>query len=80
MSTNSPGEQEISMLCLHLLQVCITYINTLFVQRLFKEGKWFNRFQEEDFRALTPLFYHHINPYGTFTIDLKNRLQIEEAA
>jgi TnpA family transposase len=80
MTTNSPGEQEISMLCLHLLQVCITYINTLFVQRLFKEGKWFNRFQEEDFRALTPLFYHHINPYGTFTIDLKNRLQIEEAA
>lgn len=80
MASNSPGEQEISMLCLHLLQVCITYINTLFVQRLFKEGKWFNRFQEEDFRALTPLFYHHINPYGTFTIDLENRLQIEEAA
>lgn len=79
ITTNSPSEQEISMLCLHLLQVCIAYMNTLLVQKLFKEEKWFSRFQEEDFRALTPLFYHHINPYGTFTIDLKNRIQIEEA-
>jgi hypothetical protein len=25
----------------------------------------------EDFRALTPLFYGHINPYGAFELDLE---------
>jgi TnpA family transposase len=76
ISSNSTSDQEVSMLCLHLLQVCVTYVNTLFVQQLFQEENWQDRFREEDFRALTPLFYHHINPYGTFTIDLNNRLNI----
>lgn len=78
MASNSTHDQEISMLCLHLLQVCVTYVNTLFVQQLFQDESWVKRFKEEDFRALTPLFYHHINPYGTFAIDLNSRLNIEE--
>ena len=31
----------------------------------------------EDFRALTPLIYHHVNPYGIFELDLDKRLAIE---
>jgi hypothetical protein len=27
---------------------------------------------------LTPLFYQHINPYGTFRLDMNERMQIEE--
>ena len=64
------------MLCLHLLQVCITYINMLLVQEIFLEQDFLHIFQVEDFRALTPLFYHHINPYGVFILDLKKRLNI----
>ncbi len=29
---------------------------------------------EEDYRALTALFYLHINPYGSFEVDLTKRL------
>ena len=74
--SNSREDQEISMLCLHLLQVCITYINTLLVQDLLKEKSLLSLLNEEDFRALTPLFYQHINPYGTFNLDLTRRLAI----
>ncbi|WP_414568022.1 hypothetical protein [Nostoc sp. CCY 9925] len=31
----------------------------------------------EDLRALSPLIWGHINPYGTFRLDLNVRLPIE---
>ena len=31
----------------------------------------------EDFRALTPLIYAHVNPYGSFELDMEKRLPIE---
>ena len=45
ISSNSTSDQEVSMLCLHLLQVCVTYVNTLFVQQLFQEENWQDRFR-----------------------------------
>lgn len=36
--------------------------------------------RKEDFRALTPLIYHHVTPYGTFRLDLIERMPIEETA
>ena len=30
----------------------------------------------EDYRALTPLGYGHVNPYGLFQLDLDQRLRI----
>ncbi len=33
----------------------------------------------EDLRALTPLIYGHINPYGTFQLNMSERLTIEQA-
>ena len=33
---------------------------------------------KEDFRALTPLIYSHVTPYGLFRLDLSERMQIEE--
>ena len=32
-----------------------------------------------DFRALTPLFYGHINPYGLFELDLEGPSFLEAA-
>nr|WP_294043155.1 hypothetical protein [Thiolapillus sp.] len=34
----------------------------------------------EDFRALTPLIYAHVNPYGIFELDMNTRLPIDEVA
>ena len=31
----------------------------------------------EDFRALTPLIYTHINPYGNFNLDMDERIPID---
>jgi hypothetical protein len=32
----------------------------------------------EDWRALTPLIYSHVNPYGMFRLDMKERMRIED--
>lgn len=76
ISSNYRDEQEVSMLCLHLLQTCVSYINTLLIEELFKDKFWQEQFTDEDFRALSGLFYMHINPYGIFEIDLAKRLMI----
>ena len=33
--------------------------------------------QAEDLRALTPLLWAHVNPYGTFQLDMSTRLPLE---
>jgi hypothetical protein len=54
-------------------------INTLLIQRVLAEPKHFRQMRKEDFRALTPLIYSHVTPYGTFRLDLTERILIEEA-
>lgn len=70
-------EQEISMLALHLLQSALVHINTLLVERVLSEPAWANRLTDADRRALTPLFWTHINPYGKFTLDMNQRLNLD---
>jgi hypothetical protein len=43
------------MLALHLLQICLVYINTLMIQRVLTEPDWTQRMLPDDLRALTPL-------------------------
>jgi hypothetical protein len=31
----------------------------------------------EDFRALTPLIHNHVNPYGSFELDMEKRLPLD---
>ena len=52
-------------------------INTLIIQEVLSEPHWKNKLTEEDYRALTPLFSTHINPYGLFPIDLGQRISIK---
>ncbi len=75
--TNDRESQEISVLALHLLQASMVYINTLMIQRVLREPEWENRLLPEDLRALTPLIYDHVNPYGHFDLDLGTRLQLD---
>jgi hypothetical protein len=64
-------------IALHLLQVSLVYLNTLMIQRVLGEPEWANRLVAEDQRALTPLLWNHINPYGQFRLDMNTRLAIE---
>ncbi|WP_139158969.1 Tn3 family transposase, partial [Vibrio sonorensis] len=72
--------QELSVLALHLLQISLVYVNTLMIQQVLNEPSWFSRMKKEDFRALTPLIYAHVNPYGIFELDMDARLPIEMTA
>jgi hypothetical protein len=50
------------MLALHLLQSALVHINTMLVERVLIEPAWANRLTPADRRALTPLFWTHVNP------------------
>jgi len=50
------------------------------IQDILREPVWLARLQPEDFRALTPLIYSHINPYGIFELDMDARLPFGQAA
>jgi hypothetical protein len=51
-------------LSLQLLQNCLMLINTILVEQTIEKHRLLERLSIEDLRALTPLFYEHINPYG----------------
>ena len=80
VATNRLEDQELSVLALHLLQICLVYVNTLMIQQVLSEPQWQARMNTDDFRALTPLIYSHINPYGIFELDMDTRLPIEQMA
>ena len=77
IATNRLEDQEMAVLSLHLLQISLVYINTLMIQQILLNKQKFELLKSEDLRALTPLIWNHINPYGTFRLDLNERLTIE---
>jgi TnpA family transposase len=76
ISSNDVDAQEVAILSMHLLQVCLVYINTLMVQEVLAEPKWFERMTASDWRGLTPLFYSHVTPYGQFDLDMDKRISL----
>jgi len=50
------------------------------VQQVLAEPTWQGRLTPTDLRALTPLKWLHVNPYGTFTLNMHERLLREYAA
>ena len=62
--------QAVSMLALHLLQSALVHINTILLQAVLAEPHWAEQLIEDDRRALSPLFWTHVNPYGHFSLDM----------
>ena len=77
MTSNRREDQEISMLSLHLLQNCMVYVNTLMLQQVLAQPHWQGRLTATDLRALTPLIWEHVNPYGRFDLDMSTRLPLQ---
>ena len=69
-------DQELGGLSLHLLQACLVFINTLFIQEVLAEPLWRDRMTADDWRGLSPLIYHHVNPYGRIELDMAQRLAL----
>jgi TnpA family transposase len=80
LSSHQRDEQELSVVCLHLLQVSMVYINTLMIQQILSEPAWKDRLTEEDKRALSPLIHTHINQFGLFILNLAERMAIESTS
>jgi TnpA family transposase len=76
MVSNRREDHEISMLALHLLQNSMVYINTLMLQQVLAQPQWSGKLTARDLRALTPLIWEHVNPYGRFELDMEARLPI----
>ncbi|WP_253806498.1 Tn3 family transposase [Paenibacillus polymyxa] len=77
IATNRLEDQEMAVLSLHLLQNCLVYINTIMLQNILSDRRWYDMMTPEDLRALTPLVYTHVNPYGTFKLNMSERLPLE---
>jgi TnpA family transposase len=79
-ATNSREQQEISALCLQLLQNSVMLINTILVQQAVDQHQLLDALSSEDRRAMTPLFYEHVNPYGLFELDLNQPSLLDREA
>ncbi|MEC4807326.1 MAG: Tn3 family transposase [Jaaginema sp. PMC 1079.18] len=73
-ASNRLESQELSVLSLHLLQICLVYVNTLMIQSVLSQKHWQEKLIATDLRAITPLIFSHVNPYGTFRLDMKERI------
>ena len=76
ITSNRHEDQEIAVLCLHLLQASLVYINTLMIQEVLDDDTAGVTLDNVDRRGLTPLTYTHVNPYGIFELDLDTRLAL----
>jgi len=77
IATNRRDEQELSVLCLRILQAALVYVNTLMVQDVLADQTWTDRLTAEDRRGLTPLFWAHV--YGEVRLDMGRRLPLHGA-
>ena len=66
--------------CLHLLQICLVYVNTLMIQHVLGGPRVARPHDRGGLPGLTPLIYAHVNPYGRFELDMETRLPLDEPA
>jgi hypothetical protein len=69
--------EHVGSLAPHLLQNCMVYVNTLMLQQVVAQFHWRGRLTATDLRALTPLIWEHVNPYGRFELDMTTRLPLQ---
>lgn len=80
LATNRRDEQELSVLCLRVLQSALVYVNTLMVQDVLADNAWSTRLTPADRRGLTPLFWTHVAPYGEVRLNMDRRLRLSPPA
>ena len=70
IQTNDPIIQELTVLCLHLLQNALVLVNTVMLERVLHDEGYIHQMQADDKNAMTPLFTSNINPYGDIHLDI----------
>jgi TnpA family transposase len=76
LASNRREEQELGMLCLHILQSCLGLINTLMIQDTLALPEWHGVLTDADRRGLTPIFHTNMTPYGEIQLRTDRRLDL----
>lgn len=76
LASNRRDQQELAVLCLHVLQAALVYVNTLMIQDQLAEPDWADTLTTEDRRGLNPLFTSNMTPYGEVRLDMNSRLDL----
>ncbi|MEV4182909.1 Tn3 family transposase [Streptosporangium canum] len=63
-------------MALHLVQAAIIYLNTRMVQIVLAAPKWRKKLTDADRRALSALFWSHLNLYGKFELVMSKQLDL----
>ncbi|MDX6240057.1 MAG: hypothetical protein QOG10_4877 [Kribbellaceae bacterium] len=80
IASNRRDEQELSVLCLRVLQSALVYVNTLMVQDVLADDPWAERMTPVDRRGLTPLIWSHVATYGEVRLNMQRRLTLGSGA
>jgi len=64
------------MLALHLRQSSLVDINTLLLEAVLEVPEFHDGIGPDERRALSPLFWTHVNPYGRFRLDMDTRIDL----
>lgn len=80
LATNRWEDQEMGLLCLHLIQASLVYINTIMIQEVLEDPGLLSQMTPRDLAALSPLLTAHVTPFGRFDLDLETRLPLKASA
>ena len=80
LATNRREDQEMGLLCLHLIQASLVYINTIMIQEVLEDPGLLGQMTPRDLAALSPLLTAHVTPFGRFDLDLETRLPLKATA
>ncbi len=64
LASNRKEGQELGMLCLHILQSALGYINALMIQDTLALPEWQDVLTDADRRGLTPVFHTSMTHTG----------------
>lgn len=70
IASNRRDKQELSVLCLRVIQSALVCVSTLMVQDVLAGDGWAERMTPVDQRGLTPLFWAHVAPYGELRLNM----------
>ena len=80
IASNRRNEQEMSVLCLHIVQAAMCRHNTLMIRDVLAEPEWATTFEPVDYRGLTPLIWAHVAMHGEFELNMNSRLTLGRPA
>jgi TnpA family transposase len=71
LASSKLENQELGLLCLHLLQASLVYVNTLMIQQVLRRSGVVQKDEESSLIASSPFLTQHIDFYRHFELDTR---------